>query len=35
MSSTAIHHAIKLQQMFIGCIAYRCGYAQVFILVIN
>lgn len=31
MSSTAMHHAIKLQLKFIGCIAYRCGYAQVFI----
>ena len=32
MSSTTMHHAIKLQLKFIGCIAYRCGYAQVFII---
>ena len=31
MSSTALQHAIKLQLKFIGCIAYRCGYAQAII----
>jgi hypothetical protein len=31
MSSTAMHHAIKLQLKFIGCIAYRCGYVPFFI----
>ena len=28
MSSTAMQQAIKLQLKFIGCIAYRCGYAS-------
>ena len=31
MSSTAMYHNIKLHLKFIGCIAYRCGYAQAFI----
>jgi hypothetical protein len=28
MSSTSMIHAIKLQQKFIGCIAYMCGFSS-------